>query len=647
MQRENVWVSGVLCALVFAGPVGAQELGELEPLPEEPAPEEPSEPEDPGTLDPKDPDAPTEEPSDPHPPLPPDEAEALGLPQLNTKTSRLSGPSTAINDGLDLAELVLHLEPVQRDDLLVGLRVTWEISGSGNQVVQADPALQATTGEARLVFTSTVAERKTVTATVTRGTISTWVFTHRVTFQPPMPRVESVSPSQGPLTGGNTVTIQGAHLADPAAPTQVAFGDAPAVVLSAVPDEVRVVAPPAAAIGAVDVHVTVGDHTDTALGSYEYVVISSETCTHLSGSDRLVALADVDGDGDLDFLTTGRQPVFKRGVQVGTELALGIVRNSGDGGRILPAVWWTLSDEADAVATSLEVADVDGDGAPEVVVALSGAQIDRPLRVFYGLQLTSVRPLPLAYPAGAGFGERLPDVALGAYAPSGLEAPRTGSLAVATAAGVEVLTLQGEGSAPLHTTYGSGPVLAVEMADVTGDGILDVVSLGADTLLRVWVGDGQGGFTAGVVSPAGGSARGLALGDLDGDGLPDAIVAAAPEGQTHYTGYLRVYRNDGAGGFATAPFELAVPDLGTSIAVGELTGDGVLDLAVCGGGAVGLGADVLLVPGSGDGTLGDPVVVGEAPTAGAVRISDVTGDGEADVVVKAQDALCVHATPSP
>lgn len=92
---------------------------------------------------------------------------------------------------------------------------------------------------------------------------SAWVF---VT---PVPRVTSVSPSEGPTTGGTTVTITGRRLAEA---TAVDFGAAAASSFTVVsPTEVTAVSPPHAA-GTVDVTVTTPSGTSavTAKDHFTY-----------------------------------------------------------------------------------------------------------------------------------------------------------------------------------------------------------------------------------------------------------------------------------------------------------------------------------------------------------------------------------------
>lgn len=91
-----------------------------------------------------------------------------------------------------------------------------------------------------------------------------------------------------------------------------------------------------------------------------------------------------------------------------------------------------------------------------------------------------------------------------------------GQLDLATGTGptVSVLLGVGDGTFGAVTQYdGSGDV---KVADVNGDGKLDLVTANVSVLL----GNGDGTFADAINFPAGSQASSVAIGDLDGIGLP-------------------------------------------------------------------------------------------------------------------------------
>ncbi|HEX4284155.1 MAG TPA: FG-GAP-like repeat-containing protein, partial [Terracidiphilus sp.] len=116
----------------------------------------------------------------------------------------------------------------------------------------------------------------------------------------------------------------------------------------------------------------------------------------------------------------------------------------------------------------------------------------------------------------------------------------------------------------------------------------------------------------------------VAVGDFNGDGLPDIAIATAALSNS-----VTVCLSDGHGNFTPAP----AVNLGTvfvdSLATGDFNGDGVLDLAV--GSSVAGTITTLL--GNGDGTF---KVMGSASTGGAFPsfvVGDFNGDGIPDLGV--------------
>ena len=171
------------------------------------------------------------------------------------------------------------------------------------------------------------------------------------------------------------------------------------------------------------------------------------------------------------------------------------------------------------------------------------------------------------------------------------------------------------------------------MGHLDGPGDPDLVVANGDGTVSVLLADGNGGFQPKVDYPAGGGmpSTGLALGDVDGNGHLDVVVA------NQQANTVSVLLGSGDGTFQPAtsfgdPFSpLFYP---TALALGDLDGDGDLDLVV--GQWSGLGLTVFL--GNGDGTfvalspLLLPFEVREQSVV-VTEIDDLNFDGNADVVV--------------
>jgi hypothetical protein len=123
------------------------------------------------------------------------------------------------------------------------------------------------------------------------------------------------------------------------------------------------------------------------------------------------------------------------------------------------------------------------------------------------------------------------------------------------------------------------------MADMNGDGILDIVApparLGGDSKPHVWLGDGKGHYTVWPLTfLEGGKPNtqfavdygGVAAGDIDGDGKMDFVT-------TSHNGGIVAYFGDGTGSFTVSRTGLPQREFsGQGVALADVNGDGKLDI---------------------------------------------------------------------
>jgi FG-GAP-like repeat len=195
------------------------------------------------------------------------------------------------------------------------------------------------------------------------------------------------------------------------------------------------------------------------------------------------------------------------------------------------------------------------------------------------------------------------------------------------------------GPAPLQTPVqfesgNSGPVLT--LGDLDRDGVLDAVVGGGPDLPRgqiaVLLGDGLGGFRAPRVVPVPAAPTGLALGDLNRDGVLDIVVYASA------TPGIQVLRGVGDGSFSpgesypTGRGALAAP--AHAVLLADLDRDGLLDV-VTPSDAPG----IEVRRGRGDGSFEPPISTVLAGPVWALSTADLDGDGTLDVVAVGHDPV--------
>ena len=168
--------------------------------------------------------------------------------------------------------------------------------------------------------------------------------------------------------------------------------------------------------------------------------------------------------------------------------------------------------------------------------------------------------------------------------------------------------------------------------------------------MSVLLGNGNGTFQRAVGYLSGGSqALSVAMGDLNGDGHPDLVVAndcaGAADGNcaNQGAGQIGVLLGKGDGTFQPVVSYFSGGAIGSGVSLADVNGDGLLDAIAMnscqelGGGCDNGSIGVLL--GKGDGTFFPVVPYPASFSPISVTIADLNGDGHQDVVVFGEESL--------
>ena len=361
-------------------------------------------------------------------------------------------------------------------------------------------------------------------------------------------------------------------------------------------------------------------------------VFSPEWRMRLSSGLRMSS-SDIDGDGALDWISsadfgwpcnlTGREAVR-------THVFLG----DGNGGYRK-----RLVEDLSGCA----LVDLDGDGLPDLAGFRDGklrirlGRGDGTFRRSASLEVSGAR-IAAADLDGDGDPDLCTDLGQillnggagrllgGALLPPGLpefgDFDGNGLLDLASPGGVRLQMPGGEFRAYLQFTP---PLIAVETADIDGDGRIDLASIPPGGRSHRLHRNGEAGLSDPEEHGVGFEADGIAAADIDGDSFPELLLDW--KNSEHRT----AFRNDGRGGFAPTPVSPA-GDV-RSLAVADMDADGDRDIAALEYDEASSRSELRIFSNDGAGRLSPGEPFPPAGAAWSLLVSELDGDALSDVLV--------------
>ena len=336
-----------------------------------------------------------------------------------------------------------------------------------------------------------------------------------------------------------------------------------------------------------------------------------------TGADPVaVTLADLTGNGKLDIVTANESS--------GTVTT---ILGNGDGTFKSPQ---TFPDNDGSLPVDIGVADVNGDGIPDLLTSNASGGSGNTVNILQGngdgtfkqVGSMTVGNDPTSLVVTDINGDARPDVITSNFGSNNV------SIVLNNSSG----NFSHFFSDPTAAAVGNAPFF-VTSADLNGDGSPDLITADfSGNSVDVLLGNSNGTFKPAVAYSVT-SPTTIVVTDLTGNGTLDLVVASAKTDQ------ITVFLGNGNGTFKSG-VTTNLSDTGAhityspdAIAVGDLANDGKEDLVIADD-----NDDVSILLGNGDGTFAAPEQLTISPdirnvAAYAVAVADTTGDGDDDIVV--------------
>jgi len=327
------------------------------------------------------------------------------------------------------------------------------------------------------------------------------------------------------------------------------------------------------------------------------------------------------------------------------------------------------------------IADFNHDGKPDIAYLLSGGSAPSVSILLGQGNGTFFGPLTTTFSGAAKI------MAVGDLNNDGF--PDVISYDYASSTGINILIGNGDGTFQTPRTIPNGAAQGIAIGDFNGDGKADFAATSFLGTVTIYLGNGDGTFNAGIPISTGGSGsnevvagdfnhdgkldlaitnqnsnnvsvlfgqgngtfapavfypldpasipQALALGDINGDGNPDIVIA---ETSNFAVAVLLGSSNGSFTNIGTIALNRYVYDM----VIADVNGDGKLDIVAAIEQGIPSFAAVLL--GNGNGTFGTPMDFAVAPNANSAAVGDLNGDGVPDIATVAMSGTTISVLTS-